>query len=309
MKVEVSNLTKKFGKTTAVDNVSFSFDAGHIVGFVGPNGAGKTTTMRALATLDEPTSGDIFIDGVSVVEYPEKVRPLIGFVPDSLPIHGDMTVHEYLDFFARAYRLQGRKRRDAVVAVEEFTSLTNIRDKLLKALSKGMKQRVSLGRALVHDPPVLVLDEPAAALDPRARIELRELLFLLAKQNKSILISSHILTELTEICNGVVIIEKGKLLESGTIAEVSKRGRAKCSVAIRVRDRHDDLHRALLQMPLVESVRLNGHELTVDMVGDEDTTCDLLKHLVTLEFRIIEFRHKKAGLEDIFMTITKGGVQ
>ncbi len=309
MKVQIINLEKKFGKTTAVNDLSFAFGAGQIIGFVGPNGAGKTTTMRILATLEEPTSGDILIDGVSVVQYPEMVRPLIGFVPDTLPIHGDMTVHEYLDFFARAFRLHGRKRRHAVSAVEEFTNLTGLRDKLLKALSKGMKQRVSLGRALVHDPPILVLDEPAAALDPRARIELRELLFILARQNKAILISSHILTELTEICNGVLIIEKGRLLESGSIAEVAKRSRSKCVVIIRTRERHGDLHRDLLQMPRVASVKAAGHELMVEMTGDEETACDLLQDLIARNFRIAEFRHKKAGLEDIFMSVTKGGVQ
>lgn len=309
MKVEILNLTKQFGRTTAVDNVSFSFDAGHIVGFVGPNGAGKTTTMRVLATLEVPSSGDAFIDGISVADYPDKIRPLIGFVPDSLPIHGDMTVHEYLDFFARAHRLRGQKRRDAVVAVEEFTNLTKLRDKLLMSLSKGMKQRLSLGRALVHDPPVLILDEPAAALDPRARIELRELLFILAKQNKAILISSHILSELTEICDGVVIIEKGNLLESGLIAEVFKRGRSRCSVLIRVLDRQADLHRTLLEIPLVESVKPNGAELLVEVSGGEEATFKLLKDLVAMDFKITEFRHKKAGLEDVFMTVTKGGVQ
>lgn len=309
MKVEIVNLCKTFGKTTAVDKLSFSFDAGQVVGFVGPNGAGKTTTMRVLATLEDPSSGDVFIDGISVTEYPDKVRPLIGFVPDSLPIHGDMTVHEYLDFFAHAYRLQGRKRRDAVEAIEEFTSLTGVRDRLLRALSKGMKQRLSLGRALVHDPPVLVLDEPAASLDPRARIELRELLFILAKQNKAILISSHILTELTEICDSVVIIEKGRLLESGVIAEVAKRGKSKCIILIRVLDRFADLHRELLQMALVESVKPNGNELMVEVTGDEVAACDLLKGLIAMDFRIVEFRQKKAGIEDIFMTVTKGGVQ
>jgi ABC-2 type transport system ATP-binding protein len=309
MKVEIRNLEKNFGKTRAVSDLSFAFESSHVVGFVGPNGAGKTTTMRILATLDDASGGDIFIDGVSVSEYPEKARPLIGFVPDSLPIHGDMTVHEYLDFFARAFRLHGRKRSAAVAAVEEFTNLTGIRDKLLKALSKGMKQRVSLARALVHDPPILVLDEPAAALDPRARIELRELLLLLAGQRKAILISSHILTELTEICNGVVIIEKGRLLESGQIAEVAKRSHSKCVVHIRARERQEDLHRHLLQTPRVESVKPAGHELVVELAGDEDTACDLLHGLVAANFRIAEFRHKKAGLEDIFMTVTKGGVQ
>src|SRR5215813_1999327 len=164
MKVQIVNLKKHFGATRAVDDVSFMFSSGQVVGFVGPNGAGKTTTMRVLATLEEPTSGDALIDGVSVVEEPERARGLFGYVPYSLPTHRDMSVHEYLDFFARAYGLKGERREQVIESVEEFTGLTGIREKMLVALSKGMKQRVSLARALLHDPAVLVMDEPAAEI-------------------------------------------------------------------------------------------------------------------------------------------------
>src|SRR5437588_4711046 len=207
MRINLVNLKKYYGRTRAVDDISFAFSSGQIFGFIGPNGAGKSTTMRILATLDEPTDGDAFVDGVSVVEEPEKARKLIGYVPDSLPTHRDMSVDDYLDFFGRAYGLKGRHRRQVIERIEEFTNLTVIREKPLGALSKDMKQRVSVARALLHDPPVLIMDEPAAGLDPRARVELRELLKLLSWQGKAILISSHILTELAEICNGLVIIE------------------------------------------------------------------------------------------------------
>ena len=199
MQVNIIHLRKDFGATRAVDDISFSFSSGEIVGFVGPNGAGKTTTMKILATLDEPTDGDAKIDDISIVEMPEKARRLIGYVPDALPMHRDISVHEYLDFFARAYGLAGTQRTQVVENIEEFTNLTGIREKTLHALSKGMKQRVSLARALLHDPPVLVMDEPAAGLDPRGRVELRELLRVLSGQGKAILISSHILTELSEL--------------------------------------------------------------------------------------------------------------
>src|SRR5262249_11838272 len=204
MRINVVGLKRYFGRTRAVDGISFSFASGQIFGFVGPNGAGKSSTMRILATLDEPTSGDAYVDGISVTEDPEKARKLIGYVPDTLPGHRDISVHEYLDFFARAYGIKNPKRRQVVESIEEFTNLLGIRDKHLTALSKGMKTRVSVARALVHDPPVLVMDEPAAGLDPRARIELRELLKVLSGQGKAILISSHILTELAEICTGAV---------------------------------------------------------------------------------------------------------
>ena len=313
MKVQVKNLRKEFGKTLAVDNITFSFDSGHIFGFVGPNGAGKTTTMRIISTIEEPSSGDVLLNGISVCEEPELARRAVGYVPDTLPAHADITVHEYLDFFARAYGLRGKKRTEAVAAIEEFTNVAGIREKHLKALSKGMKQRVSLGRALVYDPDVLVLDEPAAGLDPRARVELRELLLLLAERKKAILISSHILTELTEICNGVVIIERGKILETGTIEEVLKKSTPRHTVAVRLLPsqlaQNAELLKELLQTPHVENAREVANEIHFELAGDEAAASDILDSLIAKKFRIVEFRQTKQNLEDIFMNVTKGGVQ
>src|ERR1044071_6456289 len=278
MKVQVHNLRKEFGKTVAVDNISFAFDSGHIFGFVGPNGAGKTTTMRIIATIEEPTAGDVLLKGVSVREQPELARKSVGYVPDALPSHADITVHEYLDFYARAYGLRGGKRTQAVQAIEEFTNVAGIRNKHLKALSRGMKQRVSLGRALVYDPDVLILDEPAAGLDPRARVELRELLMLLDERRKAILISSHILTELTEICNGVVIIERGKIFETGTIDDVLKKSAPRRTVAIRLLDPQEAsrLVRELLQTPFVQNAREVAAEVHFEFSGEESAACDVL---------------------------------
>lgn len=309
MKVQVRNLTKTFGKTKAVDNISFSFDSGHIFGFVGPNGAGKTTTMRIIATLDDPDSGDVYLDGVSVREQPEIARRLVGYVPDTLPAHSDITVHEYLDFYARAYGLRGQHRKEAVEAIEEFTNVTGILDKHLKALSKGMKQRVTLGRALVHDPDILVLDEPAAGLDPRARIELRELLTVLAEQKKAVLISSHILTELTEICNGVVIIEKGEVLETGTIEAVLKKSSPRRAISMRVLDKQRELLKELLQSPHVAHATESGRDVLLELEGEEESSADLLANLIGKGFKVVEFKQSKTNLEDIFMNVTKGGVQ
>jgi ABC-2 type transport system ATP-binding protein len=309
MKIEVANLKRYFGKTKAVDDISFSFTSGHVVGFIGPNGAGKTTTMRVLATLDEPTAGDAFLNGISVVQDPEKARRLIGFVPDTLPAHSDMSVHDYLDFFARAYGIRGSKRRRVVESIEEFTKLTGLRSKFLKALSKGMKQRVNLARALVHDPPVLVMDEPAAGLDPRARVELRELIKVLATQDKAVLISSHILTELSEICDGAVIIEQGKIVGSGTLAEMQAHDTPRRVVTIRPSDRLTELHKDLLEMPNVETARVVGNEVLAEVNGAEEACTELLAALVHKGHRIAEFKHQRAGLEEIFMKITKGEVQ
>jgi ABC-2 type transport system ATP-binding protein len=310
MRVNVVHLKKHYGQTRAVDGISFSFTSGQIFGFVGPNGAGKSTTMRLLATLEEPTAGDAFVDGVSVVEEPEKARRLVGYVPDSLPTHRDMSVHEYLDFFGRAYGLKARHRRQVLERIEEFTNLTGIRDKHLVALSKGMKQRVSVARSLIHDPPVLVMDEPAAGLDPRARVELRELLKLLSWQGKALLISSHILTELTEICTGAVIIEQGKILRAGTMDRILAEGTSRRTVLIRLLDRQEELCRGLAGKPHVESARLlvdNTIEAVVD--GPEEVCCDLLAGLVQEGFRVVEFHQRRADLEDVFMSVTRGEVQ
>lgn len=308
MQVNILNLRKDFGAARAVDNISFSFSSGEIVGFVGPNGAGKTTTMRILATLDEPTDGDAKIDDVSIVEMPEKARQLIGYVPDALPMHRDISVHEYLDFFARAYGLAGTQRRQVVENIEEFTNLTSIRDKTLYALSKGMKQRVSLARALLHDPPVLVMDEPAAGLDPRGRVELRELLRVLSGQGKAILISSHILTELSEICDGAVIIEQGRIIAAGTLQDIAKPEIEQHTVLIRSLSQQDDLHKSLLLMPNVAAVNQLENEIEAKITGSEEACSDLLGNLIRDGYRIVEFKQRGEDLESIFMNVTKGDV-
>ena len=309
MQVNILNLRKDFGTTRAIDDISFTFSAGQIIGFVGPNGAGKTTTMRILATLDEPTSGDAKIDDVSIVEVPEQARRFIGYVPDSLPMHRDISVHEYLDFFARAYGLAGVQRRQVVENIEEFTNLTGIRDSTLHALSKGMKQRVSLARALLHDPPVLVMDEPASGLDPRARVELRELLRVLSDQEKAILISSHILTELSEICNSAVIIEQGRIITAGTLQEIGKPETEQHTVLIRPLNRHDDLYKELLLKSNVATVNQLENEIEVKVTGSEETCSDLLENLIRDGYRIVEFKQQGSNLESVFMNVTKGEVQ
>jgi ABC-2 type transport system ATP-binding protein len=309
MQVTITNLRKDFGTTRAIDDISFSFSSGQIIGFVGPNGAGKTTTMRILATLDEPTSGDAMIDDISIVEVPEQARRLIGYVPDALPMHRDISVHEYLDFFARAYGLMGAQRREVVENIEEFTNLTGIQEKNLYVLSKGMKQRVSLARALIHDPPVLVMDEPASGLDPRARVELRELLRVLSNQGKAILISSHILTELSEICDGAVIIEQGRIIAAGTLEEIIKPEDEQHTVLIRPLNQQDELYRSLLLMPNVAAVNQLGNEIEARIAGSEEACSDLLKNLIRDGYRIVEFKQQGSDLESVFMDVTKGEIQ
>lgn len=213
MTVEVRNLTKSYGTTKAVDDLSFTIREGEVLGFVGPNGSGKTTTMNIMATLDEPDSGDVLIDGKSVLDYPDYARSVIGFMPDYIPNQNDISAHEYIDFFARAHGLKGATLKHRVKEIERFTNVWQIRDKVISELSRGMKQRVSLARSIVHNPELLIMDEPANGLDPRARIEFRAYVKRLAAEGKAVLISSHILADLAEICSGCMIIERGRLVK------------------------------------------------------------------------------------------------
>lgn len=214
MTVEVRGLTRLYGTLKAVDDLTFTMGDGQVVGFVGPNGSGKTTTMNIMATLDEPTSGDVFINGKSVIDYPDYARSVIGFMPDYIPSQSDISAHEYIDFFARAHGLTGTRLERRVREVEEFTNVAQIRDKVISELSRGMKQRVSLARAIVHDPELLIMDEPANGLDPRARIEFRAYVKRLSAEGKAVLISSHILADLAEICTSCMIIERGRLVKT-----------------------------------------------------------------------------------------------
>ena len=309
MRLEVDRLKRTFDEVKAVDDVSFSVESGEIYGFVGPNGAGKTTTMRILATLDEPTAGDVRLDGVSVVLEPERARRAIGFMPDHLPTHRDISVGDYLDFFARAYGIRGARRREVVARIEEFTQLVGIRRKLIHNLSKGMKQRVSLARSLIHDPGLLILDEPAAGLDPRARVELRELLMALASQGKAVLISSHILTELSEICHGAVILEHGRMVRAGSIRELLRGAEQHMVIRLRGLGEGASLHRQLLAAPGVEAIYQVGDAFDAEVAGGEDVVAALLAHLVAAGERIVEFRPRQGGLEEVFMNVTRGEVR
>ncbi len=314
--IELSNLHRHFGRLRAVDGVSLRAYPGQVMGFIGPNGAGKTTAMRILATLDVPTAGEAFINGYSVVDDPDKVRRIVGFMPDSFGKYANMDVVEYVDFFARAYGLSGDIRRDAVERVLVFTELRKLAEKPIKTLSKGMSQRLALGRTLIHDPTVLVLDEPAAGLDPRARIELRGLIHVLATElHKTVLISSHILTELGEICDSVAIIEAGRLLASGSMTEINQAQRASegrddgSVISVRVLRDAEKLEHLLCQEPLVRNVELADRVATFEFMGDESELSAILTRLVRADLEVIEFRGRVDSLEDAFMAITRGITQ
>ena len=310
MKIKIDHLIRRFGKKNAVNDISFEFESGNIFGFIGPNGAGKTTTIKIMATLDQPTAGDVFFDDISTIAYPEKVRRIVGYMPDSLPSFTDIKVWEYLDFYARAFGLKGETRRKTLADVEAFTNLTGIREKYLNTLSKGMKQRVSLARALVHDPELLIMDEPANGLDPRARIELRELVKVLAEQGKAVLVSSHILTELAEMCTSVVIIEKGRLLSGGDIGEVSRKADPGTHLSLRAAagTPQDALVRALLESPGVTRAVPRGPFVSAALEGGEEAVSALLSSLFARGVPVVECRVEAANLEDVFMNVTKGDI-
>ena len=307
--LEIDGLVRHFDKLRAVDNISFSVKRGQVFGFIGPNGAGKTTTMRILATLDLPQEGDVRVAGVSVIEEPEMARKLTGFMPDYAGVYSTTTVEEYLDFFARSNGLRGDARRSAVEGVIEFMGIGELRERHVERLSKGLKQRVALGRAIIHDPQLLVLDEPAANLDPRARIEFRTLIRELAADGKTVLLSSHILTELSEICDAVAVIEKGKILATGTIEEIMTGLREHRVISVRLRGEREAAMKFLLEQPGVARVIDANDRLQLEFTGDDTAQVALLGKLVGAGFPVLEFNVEGAGLEDVFMRITAGKVQ
>lgn len=303
--VYVKGLRRVFGNLTAVDSISFSFHCGQVHGFIGPNGAGKTTTMRMLSTIDIPDGGDATIMGYSICNFPYEVRRHIGFVPDWFSGFTATTVHEYLDFFARTCGIRGKERIQTVGEIEEFTGLTPLRDKLISELSRGMQQRVTLGRALINNPEVLLMDEPAANLDPRARIELRELVKILASNGKAILISSHILPELAEMCDSVTIIDKGKILVSGDIATIKKAMKPHRTIRLKAMGNPDQVERALLETPDIRNIsHVKDSSFQFDCDCGDEQIAEILKQLAIKGIPVFEFSLQDEGLEDIFMNIT-----
>jgi len=300
--IRVHNLARQFGEIRAVDGLSFSIPQGQVAGFVGANGAGKTTTMRILATLEYPTSGVAEIMGVNVMDYPGKVREILGWMPDNFGTYDNMTVVEYLDFFARALGYRGQERRERVEEVMEFTELNKLHDRLINKLSKGMGQRLCLGRALIHDPKVLILDEPAAGLDPKARVELRHLIRILAQEGKTILISSHILSELGEMCDTLVFINAGRIVHHGTAESMKRHGMNTAVINVSVHGDPAKLEQWAIVSPQVEFLQATktGGRIEVED-GSPETVANVLRRMILDSLVVIEFRREERNLEDAFI--------
>ena len=307
--IQIEHLSKEYKGLTAVKDLSLNLEAGDIFGFIGPNGAGKTTTIKMLATLLKPTSGKALIDGIDVVEHPEAVRGRIGYMPAFFGIYDDMRVWEYLDFFAGAYRLPKAQRPRIIDDVLSLTDLGGKKDSYVEELSTGMKQRLCLAKTLIHDPKVLLLDEPASGLDPRARIEIKELFKELKAMGKTIIISSHILPELADFCNKVGIIERGEMLVSGDVQDIMDQVTGGRTLEIRLLDGVDKAADLLAEAPGVRAVRPVNSHLQVDFTGSPEAQADLNTLLVSHGLRVLAFTEQAMNLEDIFMKVTKGLVQ
>ena len=307
--IQIEHLSKEYKGLTAVKDLSLSLEAGDIFGFIGPNGAGKTTTIKMLATLLKPTSGWAKIDGIDVVEHPEAVRGRIGYMPAFFGIYDDMRVWEYLDFFAGAYRLPKNQRPRIIDDVLNLTDLEGKKDSYVEELSTGMKQRLCLAKPLIHDPKVLLLDEPASGLDPRARIEIKELFKELKAMGKTIIISSHILPELADFCNKVGIIERGEMLVSGDVQDIMDQVTGGRTLEIRLLDKQDEAGALLSGAAGVRAVRAVNSHLAVDFNGSPEEQADLNTLLTSHGLRVLGFTEQAMDLEDIFMKVTKGLVQ
>ncbi|MBL8153303.1 MAG: ABC transporter ATP-binding protein [Anaerolineae bacterium] len=311
--IETKDLKKRYGKFEAVNSLSLHVPAGSIYGFVGPNGAGKTTTMRMLTTLTRPTSGEAWVAGHSVIQEPRAVRRAIGYMPDEFGVYDDMRVWEYLDFFAACYDIPENNRRKLIDDLLELVDLAHRRDDMVDKLSRGMKQRLSLARTLAHDPSVLILDEPASGLDPRARVEIRELLVELAKMGKTIFFSSHILADVSEICTHIGIIEGGKMVAQGSMDEMRAQLMPHREIIVTVRDQEtaERVKTLVATLPGVLDVQFlepksGRSRVRIDFTGDDEGIAAINQALTGAQIAILGFTEETKDLEAMFMRVTKG---
>jgi len=307
--IKVETLTKTYGRVRAVNRLSLEIAEGSIYGFVGPNGAGKTTTMKILATLLAPTSGQAWVAGTEVTKNPDQVRRHVGYMPDFFGVYDDLKVNEYLDFYASSYGIPAADRRQIADDLLELVDLTHKRDAYVDTLSRGMKQRLCLARSLVHNPDVLLLDEPASGLDPRARVEMRELLKELRQMGKTILISSHILPELAEMCTDIGIVENGELVASGSVAEIMSRVQHQQILEVRLLERAEQAAAFMRALPGIGEAVADEQAVKASYQGDEEGLNLVLTSLISAGFRVCSFARASSNLEDVFLRVTKGVLQ
>jgi ABC-2 type transport system ATP-binding protein len=304
--IELIDFGKDYGEFRAVESLNLKIGAGEMFGFIGPNGAGKSTTIRFLATLLKASRGEGIVNGYSVTQNPMAVRQSVGYMPDNFGVYDGMKVWEFLDFFAVAYKIGKGKRKQVINDVLELLDLGHKRDDYVNGLSRGMKQRLCMAKTLVHDPPVLILDEPTSGLDPRARIEVKALFKELKRMGKTILISSHILSELADCCTSIGIIERGQLLMYGPIEDVYRRIRGNRTVEVRFVNGMDVGLSVIRSSPCVRNVAVDVNSCVVELEANDDQVNDLLQQLVYNKCGVRSFSEKDPSLEDVFMMVTKG---
>lgn len=304
--IELFQFGKDYGEFTAVESLSLKIEAGEMFGFIGPNGAGKSTTIRYLATLLKATRGDGTVNGHSVNKDPMAVRRSIGYMPDDFGVYDGMKVWEFLDFFAVAYKIGRSQRKQIILDVLELLDLAHKRDDFVNGLSRGMKQRLCLAKTLVHDPPVLILDEPTSGLDPRARIEVKALLKELRRMGKTILISSHILSELADCCSSIGIIERGQLLMSGPIENVYRQIRKNRQVIIRFNKNVEAGVSILRSRPELRDIEVVGNRVEAEMEATDEQLAEVMSQLIEGGATMHSFNDAEPTLEDVFMMVTKG---
>ncbi len=304
--IQTQDLTKVYGHLHAIHNLTLDLVEGDLFGFIGPNGSGKTTTMKILATLLQPTWGEARVCGYSIYTHPKEIRRMIGYMPDFFGVYDDMKVIEYLEFFAAAYRITGPARRKVCNDTLELVELGYKRDAFVTSLSRGMTQRLGLARVLLHDPKVLLLDEPASGLDPRARIEIRGLLKELGKMGKTIMVSSHILPELADICNKVGIIERGVIQFNGTVADLMKQIRRRTLLNVGVVGNPEPVARLFENSPLVESVEIRDGQIRLTLAASVTDYSELPSLVIDAGYKLTLFREDELNLETAFMALTKG---
>ncbi|WP_304509261.1 ABC transporter ATP-binding protein [Anaerotignum sp.] len=304
--LEIKELVKNYGKFTAVDHLTLSVGKGAVCGFVGPNGAGKTTTMRIMAGLLKATDGSVVIDGVEVTKNPRALREKIGYMPDFFGVYDNLKVTEYMDFYAGAYGIAYKERGPIIDNLLEIVDLSHKKESYVDSLSRGMKQRLCLARSLVHDPELLILDEPASGLDPRARVEIKEVLKQLQGMGKTIVISSHILPELAEMCTEICIINGGKLAAQGSVQEIMQKLSQKRIIHVQPLGEKEKMIQILKEQPFIRSIIENSQDVDFDFAGTNEQLAGVLKQLVLADIPLISFKEKEGNLEEVFMQITGG---
>ena len=303
---EILELNKKYGKFTALDSLSMNITENSIFGFVGPNGAGKTTTMKIMAGLLKADSGGIYINGEDILKNPKSIRDKIGYMPDFFGVYDDLKVSEYMDFYAGTYYIPYAERGTLIDNLLEVVDLTDKKDTYVDSLSRGMKQRLCLARSLIHDPELIILDEPASGLDPRARVEMKEILKELREMGKTIIVSSHILPELAEMCSEIGIIDHGKLVTQGTVNEIMNRINKKRLVKVKLSNGKENLIRLLKEQSTVKEITENTDNVEFAFEGTNDHLISILRNIIMNGIPIYSFAENEGNLEEIFMTVTGG---